>query len=104
MKYRARLQIFLCVFFFLFLASCSFRLTEDQARAHAIDKLEKYCKNFKIDRSLVKGPEYLGSFADGYSFQWVAYLPKEGKTNIDIFVSYDGAVELTTEKAADIKN
>lgn len=98
MKYRARLQMLLRVLSVLLLVGCS-PLREDQARTLATDKLEKYCKNFKIDRLLVKGPKYLGSFSEGYSFQWAADLPKEGKTNIDIFVSYDGDVVLTTEKA-----
>lgn len=103
MKYRAKLQILLWFFCFLCLASCSSRMTVDEARDRATYKLEQYCQNFKIDRSLVKGPEYLGSSVGGYAFVWIAYLPKEGKTDIDIYVSYDGAVKLTTEKSADIK-
>ena len=85
------------------LMGCAGRFTEDQARAIAIDKLEKYCQNSKIDMSLVKkGPEYLGTPDVGYTFEWVADLPGEGKTNIDIYVSHDVDVVLTTEKVADV--
>jgi hypothetical protein len=102
MKHSAKLQILLWVFCFLFLASCSFRLTADQARPYAIEELEAYCKNFKIDMSLVKkGPEYLGTPDSGYTFEWVADLPGEGKTNIDIWVSPTGETKVTTEKVTD---
>ncbi len=102
MKFSVRLQMLCWAFCILLLTSCTSRLSEDYARAIAIDKLEKYCQNFKIDRSLVKGPKYLGPSADGYSYQWVADLPGEGKTNIDIYVSHDVDVVLTTEKVADV--
>jgi hypothetical protein len=96
--------MFFWVFCISLLMGCTDRLSEDYARAIATDKLEKYCQNFKIDRSAVKGPKYLGPSADGYSYQWVADLPGEGETNIDIYVSHDVDVVLTTEKTADIKN
>jgi hypothetical protein len=71
MKYSVRLQMIFWAFLILSLMGCTGRLSEDYARAIAIDKMEKYCQNFKIDPSLVKGPKYLGPSADGYSYQWV---------------------------------
>lgn len=102
MKYSVRLHVLFGAFCISSLMSCTSHFTEDQARALAIDKLEKYCQNFRIDRSLVKGPKYLGPSTDGYSYQWVADLPNEGKTNIDVYVSHDADIVLTTEKAADV--
>ncbi|MHB1077174.1 hypothetical protein [Thiobacillus sp.] len=102
MKYSVRLQVLFWAFCISSLMSCTSHFTEAQARALAIDKLEKYCQNFRIERSLVKGPKYLGPSADGYAYQWVADLPNEGKTNIDIYVSQDADIVLTTEKTSDV--